>query len=63
LSLVPDGGLTVYYICRAGDNGGPQYINPNFQPFPKGLRMLAGDPLRRTFNASNVAHQAISFVW
>jgi hypothetical protein len=61
-SLVPDGGLTIYYIARTGDNG-DQQTNPNWQPFPKGLRMVAGDPLRRTFNESNVEHHAISFVW
>ncbi len=63
LSLVPEGGLTIYYLSRGGDYGGPQYTNPNFQPFPKGLRMVAGDPLRRTFNESNVEHLAISYVW
>ena len=62
-SLVPDGGLTVYYIARSGNVGGPQYLNPNWQPFPKGLRMIAGDPWRRTYNKSNVEHNAISFVW
>ncbi len=62
-SLVPDGGLTVYYIARTGNVGGPQYANPNWQPFPKGMRMIAGDPLRRTYNKSDVSHNAISFVW
>jgi hypothetical protein len=62
-SLVPDGGLTIYYIARTGKVGGPQYANPNWQPFPKGLRMIAGDPWRRTYNKSNVAHNAVSFVW
>lgn len=61
LSLVPDGGLTIYYISRTGDSG-VQKTNPNWQPFPRGLRMVAGDPLRRTFNKSNVEHQAVSFV-
>ena len=62
-SLVPDGGLTVYYIARTVNVGGPQYTNPNWQPFPKGLRIVAGDPMRRTYNASDVAQNAISFVW
>ncbi len=44
---MPDGILVVYYISRPGNNGSPQYTN-NWQPFPKGLRMVAGDPLRRT---------------
>jgi hypothetical protein len=61
-SLVPDGGLTVYYLSRTGDSGS-QKSNPNFQSFPKGLRMVAGDPYRRTFNASDNSHLAISFVW
>jgi hypothetical protein len=61
-SLVPDGGLTIYYLARTGDSG-IQLTNPNWQPFPKGLRMVSGDPLRRTFNQSIVAHNAVSFVW
>ncbi|CAF3711683.1 unnamed protein product [Rotaria sp. Silwood1] len=59
-SLVPNGGLTVYYIARTGINGGPQHANPNWQPFPKGLRMIAGDPMRRNFNQSIIEHHAIS---
>jgi hypothetical protein len=59
---VPDGILVVYYISRPGNNGSPNDTN-NWQPFPKGLRMVAGDPLRRTFNQSNVEHQAITFIW
>ncbi|CAF0977444.1 unnamed protein product [Adineta steineri] len=61
-SVVPDGGLTVYYIARTGEAGGPQYNNPNWQPFPKGLRMIAGDPWRRTYNKSDNTHNAVSFV-
>ncbi|CAF2122006.1 unnamed protein product [Rotaria magnacalcarata] len=61
-SLVPNGGLTVYYIARTGIDGGPQHANPNWQPFPKGLRMVAGNPMRRNFNQSIIEHHAISFV-
>eukprot|EP01117_Protostelium_nocturnum_P001963 TRINITY_DN12618_c0_g1_i1.p1 TRINITY_DN12618_c0_g1~~TRINITY_DN12618_c0_g1_i1.p1 ORF type:complete len:582 (-),score=180.01 TRINITY_DN12618_c0_g1_i1:250-1995(-) len=60
-SLVPNGGLTVYYLSRAGDTG-TQRTNPNWQPIPKGLRMVAGDPMRRTFDENDVTHTAISFV-
>jgi hypothetical protein len=30
--------------------------------FPEGLRMVSGDPYRRTFDPKNPDHQAISFV-
>ncbi|CAF3141525.1 unnamed protein product [Rotaria sp. Silwood2] len=59
-SLVPNGGLTVYYIARTGIDGGSQHANPNWQPFPKGLRMIAGNPMRRNFNQSIIEHHAIS---
>jgi hypothetical protein len=62
-SLVPDGGLTVYYEARTGNRDVPQNTTGYWQPFPKGLRMVAGDPYRRTFNDSIVEHHAISFVW
>lgn len=63
LSLVPQSYLVIYYLARKGDYGGPQYTNPDWKPFPKGLRMVAGDPFRRSFNQSIVEHHAISFVW
>jgi len=60
-SLVPSGGLTVYYLSRDGPTGGNK-TNPNWQPFPKGLRIVAGDPMRRTYNHSLMAHRAIDYV-
>jgi len=60
-SLVPTSGLTVYYLSRGGYTGANK-TNPNWQPIPKGLRMIAGDPSRRTFNQSSMADQAISYV-
>jgi len=59
-SLVPDSGLTVYYLSRKGATGKNQ-TDPNWQPIPKGLRMLAGDPTRRNYDGS-VKHNAVSYV-
>jgi len=47
LSLVPNSGLTIYYLSRGGSTGANR-TNPNWQPIPKGLRMLAGKTLRRS---------------
>lgn len=58
LSLVPKGGLTVYYLFR---NGYGSQATPKWKAFPPGFRMISGNPFRRTFNASNVAHRAINF--
>jgi len=60
-SIVPDSGLTVYYLSRAGYTGNNK-TNPNWQPIPKGLRMLAGDPARRTWNNKDVKHNAVDYV-
>ncbi|PRP84352.1 putative WSC domain protein [Planoprotostelium fungivorum] len=60
-SLVPGSGLTVYYLSRRGSTG-KNRTDPNWQPIPKGLRMLAGDPTRRNYDGS-VKHKAISYVW
>jgi len=49
MTLVPDGALTVYYLERAGTGNQSQ---PNFQTFPPGFRMIAGDPFRRSYNDS-----------
>ncbi|KAH8090923.1 hypothetical protein HD553DRAFT_279680 [Filobasidium floriforme] len=46
------------------------YVNTYYLPrskklpvaFPEGLRMVSGDPYRRTFDPKNPDHQAISFV-
>jgi len=57
LTLVPTGGLTVYYLGRAG-NGNQS--SPNFQAFPPGFRMTSGNPFIRSYNGS-VAQQAITW--
>jgi len=58
LSLIPQGGLTVYYEGRTGTGN---QSNPRFVAFPPGFRMTAGYPFRRNFNASSVAHKAITY--
>ncbi|EIW54702.1 WSC-domain-containing protein [Trametes versicolor FP-101664 SS1] len=49
-------GFNIYYLPRPGPK------NETIKAFPKGLRMLAGDTTRRTFNASSHADQAITYV-
>jgi len=56
-SLVPDGGLTVYYLSRAGTGN---QSNPDFKAFPPGFRMVAGNPSRRNFSGS-IEDQAVSY--
>ena len=46
----------IYYFF---DRNGP---GEKVQAFPKGLRMVAGSPVRGTYNATNHADQAVSFV-
>jgi len=58
LSLVPHGGLTVYYEGRTG-TGNQEH--PKFVAFPAGFRMTAGNPYRRSFNASSTADKAITY--
>ncbi|KAN0087269.1 protein of unknown function (DUF1996) domain containing protein [Elaphomyces granulatus] len=48
------GGMTVYYLQRAGPN------NDKLTAFPEGFRMLAGNPWQRNFTG-DFAGQAISF--
>ncbi|KAI0686677.1 WSC-domain-containing protein [Cytidiella melzeri] len=48
--------MNIYYLIRPGPN------NDTVQPFPTGLRMLAGSNERGTYNASNPADQAVSYV-
>jgi len=57
-TLVPSAGLTVYYPTRSG-NG--DQANPKYTAFPKGFRMIAGNPYRRSVNTSSHAEMAISF--
>lgn len=59
LSLVPQGGLTIYYEGRGGSGS---QASPSFTAFPPGFRMVAGNANKRSFNASNVADQALSMV-
>jgi len=58
LSLIRSGGLTVYYLFRAGKGA---QANPNWKAFPPGFRMVAGNSLRRSYNASSVADNAVTF--
>lgn len=45
-----------YYLQRPGNK------NEKIMAFPKGLRMIAGNPNRRTYDGSSFADQAVSFV-
>ncbi|RPD60379.1 WSC-domain-containing protein [Lentinus tigrinus ALCF2SS1-7] len=49
-------GFNIYYLVRDGPKGQP------IKAFPKGLRMVAGDTNRKTYNASSFADQAVSYV-
>ncbi|OSD05015.1 WSC-domain-containing protein [Trametes coccinea BRFM310] len=48
--------FNIYYLVRNGAK------NAKINAFPKGLRMVAGDTNRRTYNASSFADQAVSYV-
>lgn len=50
-----NGGMTVYYLQRRGDNQ-----TEKLHAFPQGFRMVAGDPFTRTYDGS-LAAQGISF--
>ena len=50
-----NGGMTVYYLQRRGDNQTEQ-----LHAFPEGFRMIAGDPDTRSYDGS-LAAQGISF--
>lgn len=76
--MIPNGGLTVYpvtlsfaivycflmvcryYFGRAG-TGAQQF--PDYKPFPRGFRMIAGNAFRRSLTLGSMADQAITFVW
>ena len=49
-------GFNIYHLVRDGPKNQP------IKAFPKGLRMVAGDTNRKTYNASSFADQAVSFV-
>ncbi|TCD62163.1 hypothetical protein EIP91_007269 [Steccherinum ochraceum] len=53
-TLMP-AGFNIYYLVRGAT--GDKIVAP-----PPGLVMVAGDPNRRTYNASSHADQAVSFV-
>ncbi|KAL7410277.1 WSC-domain-containing protein [Mrakia frigida] len=56
LTIVPTAFVQTYYLNRNGPK------KQKIKAFPPGLRMLAGDPKRTTFNASLFTNTAISFV-
>ncbi|TBU27996.1 WSC-domain-containing protein [Dichomitus squalens] len=55
LSPIPT-SFNIYYLMRPGPENQP------IKAFPKGLRMVAGDTNRRTYNSSDFTNQAVSFV-
>ncbi|TDZ21842.1 hypothetical protein Cob_v005236 [Colletotrichum orbiculare MAFF 240422] len=54
------GGMLIYYLLRS-DPKDPEYDN-GLLAFPKGFRMLAGDPRLRSFNNGSLEQRAISYV-
>ncbi|KAM5541685.1 hypothetical protein V8D89_004666 [Ganoderma adspersum] len=48
--------FNIYYLMRPGPK------NESIKAFPPGLRMVAGDTNRRSYNSSDFAQQAVSFV-
>eukprot|EP01111_Echinosteliopsis_oligospora_P002287 TRINITY_DN1335_c0_g2_i1.p1 TRINITY_DN1335_c0_g2~~TRINITY_DN1335_c0_g2_i1.p1 ORF type:complete len:616 (-),score=180.05 TRINITY_DN1335_c0_g2_i1:6-1853(-) len=58
ISLVPNGGLTIYYPSRSGSGN---QTHPNWKPIPKGLRIVAGQSTRRSYNSSIVSNKAVSY--
>ena len=50
------GGMTVYYLQRGQPNADGKY-----RAFPAGLRMVAGNPFKRTYDASSIEAQQIGF--
>jgi len=63
--LVPHQSSAVYYLLRACDYA-PGKKNCDTSPvpmaFPYGLRMIAGDLTRRTYNASDKTNEAVSMI-
>ncbi|KAL1413684.1 hypothetical protein Q8F55_001463 [Vanrija albida] len=53
---IPVAFVNTYYLNRPGPG------ETTVQAPPKGLRILQGDPFRRTFNASSFDDQSVSFV-
>lgn len=54
-SIVPSYS-NIYYLQRPGPKGG------KLTAFPPGLRMVAGDPLRSSFDPNNKADRASTYV-
>jgi hypothetical protein len=54
--LIPISFVQTYYLQRDGPT------QKEIHPFPEGLRMVAGNPYRSTYNASNMEDRAINFV-
>jgi hypothetical protein len=48
-----------YYLSR----GGSTQTNPKFTAFPKGFRMVAGDPFRRNNTLQTNADKANTWAW
>ncbi|KAL0942125.1 wsc domain-containing protein [Colletotrichum truncatum] len=59
-SVPQAGGMLIYYLLRS-DPKDPEYSN-GLLAFPKGFRMLAGDPKLRSFNNNSLEQRAISYV-
>lgn len=54
--MIPVAFMNTYYLPR------PSFPGENITAFPKGLRMLQGNPFRRTFDASSPDDLAVSYV-
>ncbi|PRP88419.1 hypothetical protein PROFUN_03333 [Planoprotostelium fungivorum] len=64
-SLVPWTGTAIYYQNRACDYIADQKYCPRgtyAAAFPKGLRVIAGDPNKRTYNESDVRDRAVQMM-
>jgi len=63
--MVPHRGSAVYYLLRACDYV-PDRKNCDTAPvplaFPYGFRMVAGDPTRRSYNASDKSNEAVQMI-
>jgi hypothetical protein len=57
-TLIPILFVNTYYLHRTGPNTPLSAI----EPFPEGLRVLAGDQYRTSYNASDPASKAVSYV-
>ncbi|KAF5875032.1 putative wsc domain protein [Botrytis fragariae] len=60
ISVGQNGGVTVYYLQRS-DPLDPEY-SKGLLAFPEGFRMVAGNPFLRSYNASSLEQQAVTYV-